>query len=142
MYCPFFLLIIERTEPFEKVFRPCFDRNFRHFSLSILCFLSILSLPVFHFISLFLTFMHKGIINREVQNVTGKGLFYEKNRNDRGRHCRTCHTKYRIDASLAKLRFWNFLYRFLWRNWKTADRGTGCSLLWHFFWKIKTLLWS
>ena len=33
--------------------------------------------------------MHKGIINREVQNVTGKGLFYEKNRNDRGRHCRT-----------------------------------------------------
>lgn len=78
MYCPFFLLIIERTEPFEKVFRPCFDRNFRHFSLSILCFLSILSLPVFHFISLFLTFMHKGIINREVQNVTGKGLFYEK----------------------------------------------------------------
>ena len=22
--------------------------------------------------------MHKGIINREVQNVTGKGLFYEK----------------------------------------------------------------
>ena len=101
MYCPFFLLIIERTEPFEKVFRPCFDRNFRHFSLSILCFLSILSLPVFHFISLFLTFMHKGIINREVQNVTGKGLFYEKNRNDRGRHCRTCHTKYRIDASLA-----------------------------------------